>query len=559
MKSTTPSLPAQALLPEGRKSSSAVLSQIAWTGLSSNELAALISHLNMQAYSPERAALVSEHHLQSKEGSDEGHIDALLVGDPALLASRSKQARNQPSLVSHSRTSSNPETLKVVRSISAQDWVVPQRRPTTRENAADPTMAMRRWTLAMTDVPDEILAQELDRLRKHGSSKTRGRSSRRNTTYGEPKGANLSRSGTKNATDSGCSFVYGGPPESRDSHRSPGKGSPSFRVGAFDEDSDSASDEEGRGEEVISEEEEEGPENEEDEAEWKAARKALFCCRELVRTEKNYQARLRQFLVVETSHPMYSLMISYIRALLSASEALLVRLVDDPSAWGVSAAFIACEEELESAFVAWCGIVGEFFVDGEEKDKKLSRKLTKRTQEDETSTSAGHGEGEVRSRTQSMRTRKLSGHAPPAKSDGSSPPRTNTSLVTPNNNGMFTAALGTGLALGLSPVDPNQNFGRVQSSAHVGRGSQSTVSRTLSAWKRKSMPTSLSSLPVIDPASVPPVPPIPFIPVSGPASPVGQSKGSGQDRGHSLRDLAIQPTQRVMRYVLQYRGELRVY
>ena len=71
-------MPAQAVLLDGRKSSSAALAQLAWTGLSSSELAALISRLNMQAYSPERAALVADRHLGRKAGSEDGHFSSLL-------------------------------------------------------------------------------------------------------------------------------------------------------------------------------------------------------------------------------------------------------------------------------------------------------------------------------------------------------------------------------------------------------------------------------------------------------------------------------------------------
>lgn len=56
-----------------------------------------------------------------------------------------------------------------------------------------------------------------------------------------------------------------------------------------------------------------------------------------------------------------SLMLTYLPALISVSENLLKGLSQDPSAWGVSTAFMACEEELESAMVAWSGVAGEFF------------------------------------------------------------------------------------------------------------------------------------------------------------------------------------------------------
>jgi len=54
-------------------------------------------------------------------------------------------------------------------------------------------------------------------------------------------------------------------------------------------------------------------------------------------------------------------MLTYLPALLHASQVLLQGLSEDPSAWGVSSAFMACEDEIETAMVAWCGVAGQFF------------------------------------------------------------------------------------------------------------------------------------------------------------------------------------------------------
>lgn len=62
-------------------------------------------------------------------------------------------------------------------------------------------------------------------------------------------------------------------------------------------------------------------------------------------------------------------MLSYLPPLLRASEILLKGLSEDPSAWGVSAAFMACEDEMEDAMVAWSGIAGQFFVNKRRKLK----------------------------------------------------------------------------------------------------------------------------------------------------------------------------------------------
>lgn len=65
----------------------------------------------------------------------------------------------------------------------------------------------------------------------------------------------------------------------------------------------------------------------------------------------------------------------YIPALVSASQAFSARLDEDPSAWGVSAAFLGAEDALEGALVAWSGVVGEFFGSAGQQRKHWDHKL----------------------------------------------------------------------------------------------------------------------------------------------------------------------------------------
>ena len=67
-------------------------------------------------------------------------------------------------------------------------------------------------------------------------------------------------------------------------------------------------------------------------------------------------------------------MLAYLPALLTASQALLGRFTEDPSAWGVSTTFMGCEEELEAAMVAWSGVAGQFF---SKKEKSRSWKRSR--------------------------------------------------------------------------------------------------------------------------------------------------------------------------------------
>ena len=206
---------------------------------------------------------------------------------------------------------------------------------------------MRRWTLAMADVPDDVLVQHLERLRKESVALARGRLPGR-------KSAAPSQSGhgdddqAYDPRDRRSSFFFGGPREMGISPRSASRAR--FSVGQDDREYDG----EDSDEEALS--------DEEDEEDWKTARDVLFRCRELVQTERNYQTRLRELASTELSHHYASLVAKHIPALLHVSETLLAHVLDDPSVWGVSAAFIGCEEDLEAALVAWAGVAGEFFI-----------------------------------------------------------------------------------------------------------------------------------------------------------------------------------------------------
>jgi hypothetical protein len=114
-------------------------------------------------------------------------------------------------------------------------------------------------------------------------------------------------------------------------------------------------------------------------ADWQIARRAPLSCRDIVRAAKTYRAVLLQVLDGEvsvfparappssltartqTSTPKPPLMQTYLHALLDASDRLLARLRDGPSALGVARAFVALAPELEAAFVAWFGVVGQWF------------------------------------------------------------------------------------------------------------------------------------------------------------------------------------------------------
>ena len=111
-------------------------------------------------------------------------------------------------------------------------------------------------------------------------------------------------------------------------------------------------------------------------ATWHAARRALLTCRELVRTERHYLASLQSLLASETATVPPALMLRYVDELTSVSQTLLQQIQEDPSAWGVAAAFLAVEHTLESAFVGWCGVVGTWFEGQESPQKRKGSKTT---------------------------------------------------------------------------------------------------------------------------------------------------------------------------------------
>ncbi|KAH9920254.1 uncharacterized protein BXZ73DRAFT_52292 [Epithele typhae] len=432
----------------------------------------------------------------------------------------------------------------------------------------------------MADVPDDVLSFHLERLRKESTALARGKLSGRRSAAPSQVG-HTDDDVTMDTLDRRSSFVFGGPREMGVAATSPSSSRACFSVGHYEQsfaDCDGEDSDEG----TLSEEEC----GEED---WKAARHVLFSCREIVQTERNYQERLRELACTELAPRFASLVAKHVPALLRVSERFLSHIQDDPSAWGVSAAFIGCEEELEPAFVAWSAIVGEFFAEGA--NLRPSRKLAKRSSTSDdlfalptmrtrsfTSLAGAIGGGRRASYAMSD-----IGHGSGGGTSSPAFSRRNSGV------GLFTAALGAGLGFGLSSASsPPSPLHSPTADAPLSRVSSSTaLSRAVSsAWKRVSVPSTPNlnvtpSSPFAASFSVAPSSPPPassasalghgssYTPASGvprgassahghggPAAGMGPRKTSDQEMKSVVRDLAIQPIQRVMRYVLKYRGLL---
>lgn len=95
------------------------------------------------------------------------------------------------------------------------------------------------------------------------------------------------------------------------------------------------------------------------EREWVRARRAMMCVREIVRTEKSYLQHLVGFLNNEDASTMSSILAEHLPRLIETSRLFCSKLEEDPSAYGVSRAFVDLQEQLEATFVQWSSAFDE--------------------------------------------------------------------------------------------------------------------------------------------------------------------------------------------------------
>lgn len=75
----------------------------------------------------------------------------------------------------------------------------------------------------------------------------------------------------------------------------------------------------------------------------------------------------------KTLTPPPSLLTSYLPALILASNTLLEHCSQDPTAYGISFAFLESSAQLENALVSYCGIIGDVFAAERTNRRKLTR------------------------------------------------------------------------------------------------------------------------------------------------------------------------------------------
>jgi len=99
------------------------------------------------------------------------------------------------------------------------------------------------------------------------------------------------------------------------------------------------------------------------EAAWKKQKRALLSSREVILTERSYLSQLTRFHSAVMGGYVAShcpeILLEYLPLLIQASQLFSNFMEEDPSVWGVSAAFISAADVLERTLVAYCAVAGE--------------------------------------------------------------------------------------------------------------------------------------------------------------------------------------------------------
>jgi hypothetical protein len=203
--------------------------------------------------------------------------------------------------------------------------------------------------------------------------------------------------------------------------------------------------------------------------------------------------------MIQTKVPPPPLMLTYVPALVDASTELLAALGEDPSVWGLAKAFLTQLPVLEAAYVPWCGAVGQWFTKSEA-PPSIFRKMT----------------------AASVPTTPASTVAERRKSRAKLQPRPSVDTPTAGSSGRKSL-------MSITPfmnnaVDATATADRTWRLSTAAGASTTTLGHSEAPLRER-----------VD------------------------SFGVATGKTPAVRDLAIQPTQRVMRYVLQYQGSLLFY
>jgi len=124
-----------------------------------------------------------------------------------------------------------------------------------------------------------------------------------------------------------------------------------------------------------------GTPSEDDDRKWKKTQKSAFGRRELIKTELTYLEGILQLENKNCRSSPPALLLAYLPALTATSCQLLDCFLSDPTAYGISLAFVESEQQLEDAFVPWCSVVGSAFTNSPSRSRSTGsiapRKLLK--------------------------------------------------------------------------------------------------------------------------------------------------------------------------------------
>jgi hypothetical protein len=265
------------------------------------------------------------------------------------------------------------------------------------------------------------------------------------------------------------------------------------------------------------------------EAAWKLQKRALLSSREVILTERSYLSQLTRFQSAViggyTASHCPDILLEHLAPLIQASQLFSNFMEEDPSAWGVSAAFVSVADVLERTLVAYCTVAGEIML----KCRKAG-----------SPSNHGHGISPWSS-------------SPAADEFGGPQP----SVMRSHSTGLIgRRRWRKSLPSGAAPAFAF-GFGMSASSASV----------PPSSYTPSSVPPSRSSSNAqvnhSDPSS--PVQPISAhsgsttipTPVTSQSSSSASTFAQGKLRANvTASEIAVQPTSRVTRYVLLYRGVL---
>jgi len=279
------------------------------------------------------------------------------------------------------------------------------------------------------------------------------------------------------------------------------------------------------------------------EAAWKMQKRALLSSREVILTERSYLSQLTRFhsAVIGGYATGYcpDILFEYLPPLIQTSQLFSSFMEEDPSAWGVSAAFISAADVLERTLVAYCSVAGEVML----KCRKAG-----------SSSNQGPGIGPWSNGSSSghhaspnlLITDELGGQqqSPVTRSHS-------TGLITrrkwrkslPSGAAAPAFGFGFGMSTSSSSVPPSSYTPLVVPLSHSSSNAQVYHSDPSSP-----VPTSSSSA-NSGSATTP-------TPVTSHSSSAASIFTQGKLRANmTASEVAVQPTQRVTRYVLLYRGK----